>query len=685
MSDPLAAVRQALASGNHAEALRIAKAQSKTHPADARAARLYAAVTSEIGDAGAEQAWRAVLELLPADSEAHYMLGNIEGERGRYVAAADHFRAALAHAPTHPQIKASLGLALEELGGLDEAEACFRQAIGGLSEPPFQLAAALARNLFRQRRYAEALQHFDALARKFGIADAALNAAYGACLAAAGRDTEADSTFRRAIESAPAATDIARDYAAFLIRAGRHADAAVVLERIANGCSADLLAVSMLLICRFQLGDWRDVPALRAQVVQRVTQGLSGRDDVVPAFDFLAISDDPLLQRQVAERWMSADAPKVSPRTPAKAHAGKLRLGFVSSDYNNHPVGRLIVGLLERLDRTRFDIAAYATSITVGDAFGARIEAAVDRYRVIDRRDPGKSVRTLRDDRLDVLFDLNGFSGGEALRLFAQRPAPVQINFLGYTGTLGCDAYDFIVTDRYCAPPARQNAFAERLLYVDPCYMPSDPQRRIAMPPPTRDAYGLPHHGRVFCAFAALYKIVPELFDAWMTLLRAVPDSVLWLRHHPADRIERIRNAASERGVDGARLVSAPGERIDRYLARFSLADLFLDSFPFGSHTTVNDALFSGLPVVTIAGQSFAGRASASQVHSAGLPDLIARDFDEYVEIACALAGDSDRLAQVRRALIDARSGSGLFDAAAYARAFEAAVVEAYETSATNA
>ncbi|HEY4139467.1 MAG TPA: tetratricopeptide repeat protein, partial [Casimicrobiaceae bacterium] len=505
MNDPVAAARQALASGNPVEALRIAKTHADARPTDARAARFHAAVSSEVGDGGAEQAWRAVLALLPADAEAHYMLGNIEGERRNYVAAADHFRAALVHAPSHPQIGASLGLALEALGRSREAEACFRQAMAGLGEAPFQLAAALARNLFRQRRYTEALQHFEALARKFGIADAALNAAYAACLSVAGRDTEAGNTFLRAVESAPGATDIARDYAAFLIRGGRHADAAVVLERVTNASSADLLAASMLLMCRLQLGDWHDAATLRGQLIERVTHGLSRRDDVVPAYDFLAISDDPLLQRQVAERWASADAPIVSSTALPKKHSGKLRLGFVSSDYNNHPVGRLIVGLLERLDRSRFEVAAYATSIGAGDAFGARIEAAVDRYRILDRRDSETSVRTLKGDGLDVLFDLNGFSGGEAIRLFAQRPAPMQVNFLGYTGTLGCAAYDFVVTDRYCVSPAQQDAFAERLLYVDPCYMPSDPKRRIATPPMLAD-YGLPDQGFVFCAFAAIYK-----------------------------------------------------------------------------------------------------------------------------------------------------------------------------------
>jgi len=359
-------------------------------------------------------------------------------------------------------------------------------------------------------------------------------------------------------------------------------------------------------------------------------------------------------------------------------------LGFVSSDYNNHPVARLVIGLFERLDRRRFEVVAYSTSAHPSDRFGERIEKAVDRYRRLDRRDQDASLRTLHTDNIDVLFDLNGFSGGEAIRLFAQRPAPVQINFLGYSGTLGSDAYDFIVTDRYCAPPEEQTAYAERIVYVDPCYMPSDPLRANAIQSPTRVEYGLPEDGLVFCAFAAVYKILPELFDRWMALLRDVRGSVLWLRHIPADRIGRLREAAVARGVDGARLLSAPGEGIDRYLARFALADLFLDSFPFGSHTTVNDALFAGLPVITVAGKSFASRASASQLRAADQSDMIADSLDEYVNIARALAHDPDRLAHSRRALRAARAQLPLFDMDAYARAFERAIIGAYDARAAG-
>ena len=681
MTDFLDDARRALQEGRTADALAIVDALAAKPIRDARAARSYATLCTELGHAATEHAWRRLLELTPGDPEAHYALGNVAGDRGDFVAAAEHFRAALVRAPGHPQLAASLGLALEESGKLEEAEASFRRALSSLRDPPYPLLANLARNLFRQRRFDDALPLFEALSTKFGIAEPTLNAAHAVCLAHVRRDDEAESAFRRALVQDASAPGVARDHAAFLMRRLRYADAADVLERARAGDGQDILATSMLLACRLHLADWRDIGALRARIIDRVAGGLTGPTDVVPGYDFLAVCDDPLLQRTAAQSWARGEAPDVVSSPPATKVATRLRLGFVSSDFGNHPVGRLIIGVLERIDRNRFEVLAYATAHEAGGEFRARIERNVDRYRLLDRGDPDAGARALRADAIDVLCDLNGFSGGEAIRIFARRPAPVQINFLGYTGTLGSAAYDFVIVDRYCAPPECQNAFAERLLYVDPCYMPSDPGRAPQLLAPSRGEYGLPEAAFVFCAFAAVYKILPELFDRWMQLLRDVAGSVLWLRHLPPDRIARLRAEASRRGVDGARLVVAPADTVARYLARFRLADLLLDSAPFGSHTTVNDALFIGLPVVTIAGQSFAGRASASQLHVVGLPELVARDADDYASIALALARDRDRLSQIAHRLRETGRRSPLFDMDAYARAFESAIERAFESA----
>lgn len=644
-----------------------------------RAARADAVRLSEASDPGADAAWERVLDLAPGDPEAHYALGQRAGDRGEFAAAARHFRAALNRTPGHPQLRASLALALEEGGELREAESLWRALAGDVRAARIEAQPQLARNLFRQRRYADALALFDAADRRGALGHPLLLAAYATCLAQTGNADGADGAFRRAIGFGVDAPGVAREYAAFLIRQKRYADAAAVLDAAGTAGGDDLLALSMLLASRLQLADWHDYAALRARVVDGVAAPRGRPTDIVPAFDFIGVCDDPSLQLAAARGWSASEVAGVAPlaRRPRKAHR-RIRLGFVSSDFGNHPVGRLVVALLERIDRGRFEVFAFVTTDEVRDAFRLRAERAVDRFAALDRRDPAKCARAIAAEEIDVLFDLNGYSGGEAVRIFAHRPAPLQINFLGYTGTLGTPHYDGIVCDAYGVPATAQDAYSERPLRIEPCYLPSDPARAGDGGAPARAHYGLPGNGVVFCAFAAIAKIVPDMFDTWMGLLRDVPHSVLWLRHQPADRVARLREEASRRSVDGARLVAAPGEPVPRYLARFALADVFLDSAPFGSHTTVNDALFMGLPVITLAGASFAGRAAASQLHALGLDHLIARDHAHYAAIARDLVTSPDKRAAIVARLGDTAARAPLFDMDAYARRFESAVADAF-------
>jgi predicted O-linked N-acetylglucosamine transferase (SPINDLY family) len=641
-----------------------------------RTAKAEAVRKTEAGDPAADDAWKRVLEIAPGDPEAHYALGQRAGDRGEFGAAAQHFRIALARAPGHPQLRASLALALEEAGKLRESESLWRALADDARSDANDAITHLARNLFRQRRYADALPLFDMVDRRGALAHPLLVAAYAACLASAGRNDAADGAFRRALSFGADAPGVAGEYAAFLIRLKRYADAAAVLDAANVAAGDDLLAVSMLLACRLQLAAWRDYATLRARVVDGVRAARGRASDVVPAFDFVGVCDDPMLQLVAARSWAASEVAGVAPLARrARKTRRKIRLGFVSSDFGHHPVGRLAVALLERLDRERFDVLAFVTTDEVRDAFRMRAERAVDRFAVLDRRDAEKSARALAREDIDVLFDLNGYSGGEAVRIFAHRPAPLQINFLGYTGTLGSPHYDAIVCDDYCVPASAESAYAEHPLRIDPCYLPSDPSRAPDGARLTRAQYGLPGDAVVFCAFAAIAKIVPDQFGVWLQILREVPAGVLWLRQMPDDRIARLRDEAARGGVDGARLVVAPAEPVPRYLARFALADLFLDSAPFGSHTTVNDALFMGLPVVTLAGTSFAGRASASQLATLGLDALIAGDHAQYAAIARRLATSLDERAAIGARLRDSTARAALFDMDAYARKFEAAVL----------
>jgi predicted O-linked N-acetylglucosamine transferase (SPINDLY family) len=276
----------------------------------------------------------------------------------------------------------------------------------------------------------------------------------------------------------------------------------------------------------------------------------------------------------------------------------------------------------------------------------------------------------LRELGVDVLFDLNGITGPSLPGLFAHRTAPMQVNFLGYTATLDGATHDFIIADSYCIPEDAASHYAERVLRLDPCYLPSDAARTLAVPPPVRARYGLPEQAFVLAMFGAAFKIKAEMFARWMSVMRAHPQTVLWLRPMFPVIADNLRRAAEQAGVAAARLVFAPEDRIAQYLARFRLADLVLDTFPFGSHTTVNDALFAGAPVLALSGKTFAARASASQLVAMGLHALVADTPDDYERMAHMLITDRPRLAALTARVRADDARSALFDMDRYAEKF---------------
>jgi predicted O-linked N-acetylglucosamine transferase (SPINDLY family) len=288
-------------------------------------------------------------------------------------------------------------------------------------------------------------------------------------------------------------------------------------------------------------------------------------------------------------------------------------------------------------------------------------------------------VAQIHDDGVGILFDIAGHTEYSRPDLFAARPAPIQVNYLGQAGTLGAPYFDCIPTDAFTTPLAEQVHFAERLTYVGECYFPSDPHRPIAEPAPARGDYGLPDPAFVFFSQAAAFKVLPPMFEAWMRLLAQTPESVLWLRPMRPLAKANLKMEARKRGIGEARIVFAPSEALPRYLARFRLADLYLETYPFGSHTTVNDSLYAGLPVVTLAGHSMAARASASQVRAAGLGELVATSAEEYEAIALSVARDRGRLREITTRLRTLGRESALFDMEAYAARFERALLDIWQ------
>jgi predicted O-linked N-acetylglucosamine transferase (SPINDLY family) len=389
-----------------------------------------------------------------------------------------------------------------------------------------------------------------------------------------------------------------------------------------------------------------------------------------------AIIDDPILQLANAHRYHLADARPSGPCTvgdwppPEREQPRKLRVGYVSSDLRSHAVGFLTSELFELHDRERVEVHAYYTGIGNDDALKARFRAAADGWTDIRDMPDRDAASAIVADGIDILVDLNGYTKDGRIKLFAYRPAPCIVNWLGYPGTTGSPHHHYIIADDQIIPPQDEMFYSEKVVRLA-CYQPSDRKRAVADATPTRAELGLPDDGFIFCIFNGPQKITPEVFAIWMSVLREVPGSVLWMLSVDDAVSGTLRNHALDAGIDAHRLVFAGRLPNPQHLARYRLADLFLDTAPYGAHTTASDALWMGVPVLTVAGRGFAARVCASLVHAAGLPELVCADWDEYRATAIAIARDPARRDALAARLRAGRDSSVLFDTPTLVRRLE--------------
>jgi predicted O-linked N-acetylglucosamine transferase (SPINDLY family) len=385
-------------------------------------------------------------------------------------------------------------------------------------------------------------------------------------------------------------------------------------------------------------------------------------------------SDDPIFQLGRAFRYGRDSigipgVPKVHPPVPAKPRA-KLRIGYVSSDLREHAVGFGMTGVMEQHDRSKFEVFAYYCGIKRHDPTQARIMKAVDQWFEINGLSDDQAAMKIAEDKIDILIDLNGYTKDARTKVFALRPAPIAVNWFGFPGSMGTPYHHYIVADGHIIPEGNEIYFSETVLRL-PCYQPNDRHRAVSPRRPTRTEEGLPEDAFVFCCLNGMQKLTPAIFQAWMTILKQVSGSVLWLLGHTDDTRERIRKTAEQAGINPARIIFAEKKPNPDHLARYPLADLFLDTFPYGAHTTAADAMWMGVPILTIAGRGFAARVCTSLVTAAGLPDMVCASVDAYVARAVQLATERHELDAARRKLMAERETSVLFDTEKLTRGLE--------------
>jgi len=402
--------------------------------------------------------------------------------------------------------------------------------------------------------------------------------------------------------------------------------------------------------------------------------------DVVatPPFHLLALSGSARLQRRAAETWVRAQCPpdpSLGPIPRVPPHE-KIRIGYFSADFRHHAVSMLAAELFETHDRSRFEITAFAFGPPSEDAMRTRLSGAFDRFIEVQGRSDRQIALLARDFHIDITVDLGGFTRHCRPGIFALRAAPLQVSFLGYTGTMGAPYIDYLVADPTVVPEQSRQHYREKIIYLPDSFQVNGTQRGMGTRAFTRSELRLPSSGFVFCCFNNNYKIAPGTFDGWMRILSRVEDSVLWLLEDNPQTSRNLRQAAERRHVGAERLVFAPRMPLADHLARHRAANLFLDTLPFNAHTTASDALWAGLPVLTLLGESFAGRVAASLLTAIGLPELITKTAAEYESLAVDLAVHPERLDSLRERLVQNRTATPLFDTQRYTRHLEAAYAQ---------
>ena len=578
-----------------------------------------------------------ILQTAPDQPQALHLMGIAAFQKGYPAEAVELLRRAVGCDPHLAVAWNDLGNVLAHQGMLAEAAACYRRAIA--DAPDF---AGAHNNL-------------------------------GNVLEMTGSLEEAVVRYRTAVDQQPGYAEAFRNLGSALRRLGRP-DEAVAALRAALAINPGFAAATAQLAYQLkELCDWTQLDDLTAKLIELVEAG-SG---AVNPFVFLSLDTTPAQQLLCARRWAAAQLGAAGRRVAASKGDDRITIGYLSADFQEHATAHLIAELFRLHDRGRFRVIGYSYGRDDGSAARRQLRESFDRFEDLLDCSHAESAARIKAGGVDILVDLKGYTTDARPEILVLRPAPVQVSYLGYPGTMGSDAWDYVLVDAVVAPADEQPYFTERLVHLPDCYQVNDRRRPIATHLPARGECGLPDAGFVFCCFSSAYKITAPMFDIWMRLLAGVPGSVLWLLEANGTAMANLRREAESRLAGGAaRLVFAPSLPNPEHLARLAVADLFLDTLPYNAHTLASDALWGGCPVITCAGGTFAGRVAASLLRAVGLPDLVTQTLAEYEALALELALDPDRLRAIRGRLAGNRLTTALFDSRRFTRNLESA----YET-----
>jgi predicted O-linked N-acetylglucosamine transferase (SPINDLY family) len=650
--------------------------------------------------------FQAAIACEPTFAEAHGNRANVLIDLGRLSDAVDGFDQALALDPNAIEDWCNRGTALQTLGRSADAIASFARALAlvpGFAPAHVGRAGALAslgrneealadydralagnagqaeawhgRGLVHKQsgRFAQALADLDR-ALKLKPNDPDILGSRAATLNACRRHAEALACVNSALAAAPQHVDALFVRATVNASLKRYADAVADYDEVLRLKPDHRLAFGGALWCRLSCCDWSRSEGLATVVHHRVVDERS----IVSPLAILGTTDDALAQRDGIRAFVEYQRRASGRlRTVGKpAGASRIHVAYLSPDFNDHAVAHLAIELFERHDRTRFEVSALSFAADDRSEMRARLTRAFDRFIDVTERTDREVHQTIEALGIDIAVDLGGYTEGARPFVLADRPAPIQASYLGFAGTSAAEFIDYLIADPVALPPHLHAGFTEKIVSLPDTFMVSQSLRLFASTLTTRAEVGLPDDAFVFCCFNNTWKIAPGTFDVWMRLLAGVDGSILWLKEINELATRNLRQAARSHGVDPDRLVFAPRLPLADHLARHRFADLFLDTQPFNAHTTANDALRAGLPVLTCQGATYAGRVAASQLHAVGLDELITGSLPEYEALALKLARDRQLLDSLRGKLEANAPTMPLFDTDRFRRHIEAAYAE---------
>ncbi|MEN9885898.1 MAG: hypothetical protein RL758_476 [Pseudomonadota bacterium] len=620
--------------------------------------------------AGAQKAFAEVAKALPGHAVAQNEVGVQMMEMGFPSEAITCFEQAIHVDPMQALAMSNLGQVLGRMGRMDEALAWQQKACQLLPSHPGVLSN-LSASLNAVNRYAEAEQTArSALQIGPALVNAHINLADA--LIGQGALAEAIGSLRHALALNPGNNDALTNLGNALESAGQYDEAESVYRSVSDDAG---YALGKAMQCAAQVYRWERIE----QDLQHLVQVMNSVRCSFPPFPALSLNlpDAPAAQRRLSEQYavhhvLQGIRPMELSSGSLPGKSGQpLCIGYLSADIHDHATMHLLAGVLKNHDKSKFRIHIYSHGTNRDGLYRKLAEECADVFREISGAGDAEAAQVIADDGLHILVDLKGFTRQARLGITARRPAPLVVSWLGYPGTLGHPALaDYIIADAVVLPVAHAGHYSEKIARMPHCYQPTDDQRAIGAKP-TRESVGLPAEGVVFCSFNQAYKINPHTLDAWCQILQGVQGSVLWLLASGEAADDRLAHAVADRGIDKARIIFAPRMQPAEHLGRLQLADLALDTHPYGSHTTGTDALWAGVPLLARTGDTFASRVSTSLVHAVGLPDLAATDWPSYIQLAVDLALQPQRREKIRQHLREVRKTCPLFNTVGFTRDLE--------------